>query len=96
MSKVKDLIIQSSESNLLEQINIMYALRSLTYNGFKLYLYLAYKSGQGKFYFSPKDFISFTGSSNSSARRAVEELLEKNFLQPSYDEGYYFCLPNSF
>ena len=62
----------------IEDIEV--AAKELSPSGFKLYLYLAKNQDKYNFAYSPKDFTLSYGVSESSAKRAKTELIEKGYI----------------
>ena len=60
--------------------DITAAVKELSPSAFKLYLYLGQNQDNYRFGYSPKDFMMNYGVSESSAKRAKAELVEKGYI----------------
>ena len=70
------------------------AMRLLSGNGFKLYMYLLSWEGKDKYEFSPAGIAKETKMSDEGARKARNELVQKGFLMP-IDSNYLEFFPIS-
>lgn len=68
------------------------AASDLEANAFKLYIYLADNSNNYKLELSSKHFIEWSGTSDSTYKRAFNELVEKGYLikAPEHKNIYLF------
>ena len=66
------------------------AMRLLSGNGFKLYLYLLSWDGKGRYEFSPAGIAKETKMSDEGARKARDELIRLGFLISIDNNSYEF------
>ena len=88
---------EGKQEQFLQPVNwapLKEAMRLLSGNGFKLYMYLLSWEGKGVYDFSPAGIAKETKMSDEGARKARNELVEKGFLIPM-DNGHLEFFPIS-
>ena len=83
------LIKRDKEDLRIDQESIIQASHELNGGAYKLYIYL-YLFGGTEIEFSTKRYIQYCGGGDASARRAIKELMDHNFLQQK-DGFLSFC-----
>lgn len=75
----------------MSTLEMFEACRTLTPSGLKLYLYLMSKENHSEFPLSAKEVIKTMKISEDSYHRAVNELIENDYLKEA--DGYWYFLP---
>lgn len=95
MNTKYNIFITDHEEDWITYLNITEASRNLNGVAFKLYIYFMLQEPNTTIQFSPSVFVNEFGGGTTSVRRAMQELIQANYLKPEDNNTFsFFKLPN--